>query len=652
MSGRVTEELGWLIHARRLLAATLDHHRAIVGRVSRQWILSEAERHLPWDLIPPILQRRFQPASGPPPRAIPSNWLPKLEPSLNAHVLAGVILLGPRILGSREIDVELIVATMIHEALGLPDGDSSFLPERHRLVDEQAILVEFGASVLQRLRSLRDHLASFDEAKLPRPEPAYASAIAAVKAARLRLTARAAGDGIFSTLDEPKREELKAKGIDLAEAERPHLERDYLAARAALELPGVHEAIRGPVGDVLLRSVEHVLYHGTPAHELVGKYGSAVHNFHCALPVWEHYSTIVRRTTRTVGGEVEELSGPFALGTVFVTSLEVTRYLHNVRRKTGRTGAAHSFLVSSRIEHLLGPHVSLPVVAGSDCHDVVEDGSYTVSGYDQDLELFAARFGAPLAALVAEVTDSFIREDGPAKASATARHARLVPMEDAYNVGQMAELRARATDPATPFTLEGIILKIADFGVTQQEGLQDPDLMAGSWRHSGARVTWDHWSKGRVIQPLLERLRLEVVAGGSLPPPLVDRLRTVLTWSFDTADLYLAQNLAILAGEHGLDGRQREALLTLFLGEDENAEDPRAFLNQLLDDTRLDPEVKRHGLSASYRLVAEGRPVRDVSRLADYREVARWRRVVRGALDLPPLLRERVDEVLRRWDAR
>lgn len=644
-----------MVRARRLLAATLDDHRAIVGPVSRAWIVSEAERRVPWAELPPVLQRRFHPPWGPPPAAIPSNWLPKLEPSLNAHVLAGVILLGPRVLGLKEIDLERVVATMIHAAFGLPDEDTSILPERQRRVDEGAVAEEFGEGVLRRVLELRDHLEAFDAAwrgggtaRLALA-PADASAVAAVMAARLRLTARAAGDAIFSTLDAAKRAELEAAGIEVARGELPHLERDYLAARAALDLEGVHESIRGPVGDVLLRSVRHVLHHGTSPQEMVGKYGSAVHDFHCALPAWEHYSPIVRRTGQGEDGSVQELSGPFALGTLFVTSLEVTRYLHHVRRKAGRTGAGHSFLVSARIERLLGPFVSVPLVAASDCHDVVEDGSYTASGYDQDLELFAARFGAPLAALVAEVTDSITREDGPAKAEATARNPRLLRMETAYNLGQLAELRARATDPDTPFTLEGMLLKIADFGATQEEGLHDPDLMSGAWRHSGARMTWDGWSKGRIVEPLLERLRDEVRGGSGLPPELVERVRQALRWSFDVADRYLIQNLGILAAEYGL-GERRQALLDLFLGEASGGAEIEQALDALLDEARLDPEVRRRGLAASHRLVPQAPPRRDLQRLLQVRETARRRQAARRDLRLPPLSPDDAAQVLLRLE--
>jgi hypothetical protein len=680
-SGAAAEEVVRLIRARRLLVAAVDHHRTIVGEVSREWILSEVERNIAWEQVLPALRPRFQPPGGAPPAKVKSNWLPKLEPMLNACILTGVMLFGTRLFGRgtadadegvgyREIDTDLIIAGMIYQTFGLRDSCTSYLQERHRLIDEDYLNEEFSEGVLTCVWSLREKLAIFDMGcarggEMPVFPPEYANAIAAVKAAQLRLTARAAGDNIFAFLDDPKREELRSKGIepgapDADFPERPYLERDYLAAKAAVELAGVDDStLREPIRDVLLRSVEHVLHYGTPVQELVGKYGSSIRNFHCSLPLWDHYSSIIRRTAQTPAGTIVEITGPFALGTLHMTGLEVTRYLHNVRRKGGVTGAGHSFLVSARVERLLGQHVSVPVVAGADCHDVVEDGSFASAGYDQDLELFACRFGAPLAALVAEVTDSLTKEDGPIKAKATAQHPSLIPMEQAYNLGQLAELRSRATDPEVPYSLQGIIMKISDFGITQEEGLHDPDLMKGPWRHSGARFTWDYYSKGRIVRPLLDRLRIEILVsrtdpfyharGGSLPSYFVERLCNVLSWSVAGCDLYQAQNLAILAGEYDLDAAERNELLRFFFTEEGELADPDSYLDGVFDDERLDPEVRRRGFTATYRLVPGAEPTRDISRLVLYWEAARWRRKVRGELDLPPLPGERMEEVLQHW---
>jgi len=149
------------------------------------------------------------------------------------------------------------------------------------------------------------------------------------------------------------------------------------------------------------------------------------------------------------------------------------------------------------------------------------------------------------------------------------------------------------------------------------------------------------------VQPLLARLRLEVRTGGDLPPHLRECLRRVLVWSFDTADLYLAQNAAILAGEYHLDKGDREALLRGFLEDG-----APLLLDSWLDDTRLDPEVRRRGLAATHRLVPGRPPVRDLTRLRTAAESSVWRRQVRRELSLPPLPPEKVEELLERLGPR
>jgi hypothetical protein len=313
-AARPVHELAWVIRARRLLAVSLDDHRAIVGRVSRSWLLREAERRLPWERIPPVLQERFRPATGPPPRAIPSNWLPKLEPALNAHVLAGVILLGPRLLGSRAIDLERIVAAMIHETLGLTDGDSAFLSQRCRLIDEDLLAAEFGPGVLHRVLALRGQIARFDTGRPGDLSPEDATALAAIKAARLRLTARAAGDAIFSTLDPAQKEELRTKGIDPTD-ERPYLEAD--SARAPRWSCRGRRRRAGPVQDVRCAASSTCFpRHAAPGAG--GKYGSACTTSLCAPRVSNTApSSAARHETSRRGRRAVR---PFALPTFFATS--------------------------------------------------------------------------------------------------------------------------------------------------------------------------------------------------------------------------------------------------------------------------------------------------------------------------------------------
>jgi len=685
-----------LVRARYLLAAALDDHRAIVGRVSRAWIASETERRIPRSEVPEAL--RHHPAvvgddPGSPGGRLNTNRLLKLEPLINAYILTGAILYGTRLYGAgtadaeqgvkfAEIENDLIIAAMIHATLGRRDRLSALLPEDRKVVDEAYVEGMFGAGVLRHVGELRRHLADFhgapadgpntppDAPGAPPPIPApYANAIAALEAAMLRLTARAAGDGIFGLLDEAKRAELVRRGIDVGEPGDPFPERRYLArayamAQAAAALPGVDaETIRAPVEEQLLRNVAYVLDGAVPRGHLVGRYGAAVHHFHTALPLMYRYSPVNRRVVAGEGETSCEVEGPYALGTLHLTGLEVTRYFHNVRRKGYGTGAGHSFVVSSRAESVLRGHRCVPILAGCDCHDLVEDGGLSVTGYDQSLELLAVRFGAPLGALVAEVTDSITRSDGPTKAAAFLDQPRLVLADELYNVGQYDELRAVATDPGVPYTLAGAVIKLADTGTTHEEGLLAPHLMTGVWRHSGARVYWD-LNRSAIVRPIWERLATEIRLGGAdpfyyrradaIPAYTIERLKALVAWSLAMADLYAVQNLAILAREYGLDEGGRRALVDRFLADDvaesDVAETDFAAALAGLDDARLEPEVRRRGLPATYRLAPDGSAARDPDKLLAYRRLAARRRSLRRELGLDPPPTGRLGDVIRRLD--
>lgn len=742
------DDIANLVRARCLLAATLDDHRAIVGRVSRAWIRSETERHIAPSRLPEPLRQHPSVAGHDretPDERLNTNRLPKLEPLINAYVLAGAILYGARLYGAgtadsesgvqfREIENDLIIATMVHDTLGHPDRLSARLPDARRNVDEDYVEGIFGPNVLRHLAQLRLNLAAFDAAQaagrtaeLAIP-PVYANAIAALKAGSLRLSARAAGDGIFGLLDEAKRAEMARRGVDLGEPgepfpERRYLARDYALARAAAALPGVDtETIKMPVEGQLLRNVGYVLDLAVPPGHLVGRYGAAVAQFHAALPLMYRYNAVNRQVASRGGQEshegqpsregqllhggrpsyngqplhqrqsaddgqpsiagqlsyewqpsiagqlshewqpsheeqpAHEVEGPYALGTLHRTGMEVTRYLHNVRRKGYGTGAGHSFLVSSRAESFLPGYRSVPILAGSDCHDLVEDGGLAVTGYDQSLELFAATFGAPLAALVAEVTDSLTKSDGVTKAAAFLDQPSLVLPDELYNVGQYDELRTVATDPRVPFTLAGAVIKLADMGTTHEEGLLDPDLMIGIWQHSGARVYWDLHAKGGIVRPLWERLATEIRLSeadpfyhrrpGALPAVTIQRLKSLVGWSLAMADLYAVQNLAILAREYGLPDDARQALIGQFLAGDVGESDFAATLDALLDDARLEPEVRRRGLAATYRLVPDGSVERDLAKLLEYRRSAARRQALRRELGCEPPSEEQFSDVL------
>jgi len=112
-------------------------------------------------------------------------------------------------------------------------------------------------------------------------------------------------------------------------------------------------------------------------------------------------------------------------------------------------------------------------------HDVVEDGSELVTGYGHSLRKIQFRFGGPIAAMVSELTDSTVQAAGANKANLTLKQPHLVLPQAQYNIGR-----------DVPYTLAGIVIKLLDTVVSLEEGIRDPDLMSGHWRHSGARIYW------------------------------------------------------------------------------------------------------------------------------------------------------------------
>jgi len=122
-----TKDIRNLLRAYNLLVATRDDERAIVGRVSREWLQSEREDWLALSDIAPgvfetvrgreILCEALMPDLDSNPESVgleslldqipaseklvSSNSLAKLEPAIAADILLGVILLGVQRFGNR-----------------------------------------------------------------------------------------------------------------------------------------------------------------------------------------------------------------------------------------------------------------------------------------------------------------------------------------------------------------------------------------------------------------------------------------------------------------------------------------------------------------------------------------------------------------------
>jgi hypothetical protein len=664
-----------LVRAYGVLAGTGDTDRVIAGCISRRWIAQEVEHYVPlsslpralfatqrgWDLLANELyaDQDIDPETIKPEeidldecgrdRMINTNRLPKLEPSIHAAVLSANMLLGVKLYGDHgkgmtRMSHDLIVATMLQDSLSKPYRYSAINAADHELVDDTYIFTWFGDTVASYVRTLNDYIKSFEAAVAaghPPPDPPsaeLATALAAYQASRLRLTARAAGDHVISFLDEASRQELRAKGVDIDNTfpERPYLQADYDKTVAAFGLPGVdHYALREPLRNTLMMSVRDALEDDAKRDRLSGRRGKAVHEVHMNLPVMEYF----------VASE-----SPNSIETVHIASLEMMRSLEKGRRKSLSTMSAHAFRITAISERVLGRALEPLIVTLALLHDVVEDGSMRVTGYGHSLRKIQFRFGGPIAAMVSELTDSSVHSDGAVKANLTLNNPHLLLPQAQYNVDRFTQMDLTPTEAEVPYTLSGIVIKLLDTVVSLEEGIKDPELMSGHWKHSGARIYWAENVRGEIIYPLMERLLIEIKAS-QIDPKYNSRQhhinavrlragKALLEITMLYLDLYTTQNIAILANEYQLDIHQRDTLLSLFYDGNVDEEQFRIrVFDDLLDDQRLydavaSGQVPRIGYSALYPKSARAGDSRDESTFLAYRQSALRLQQIRRELEL------------------
>ncbi len=620
-------DLQRLARAYGLLAGTCDAERVIVGSISRDWIASEVEHAVSLASLPNsffttqrgrdlLATELFDDEDIDPEtidvskidiqalgasRQINSNRIPKLEPRIHVAVLVANMLLGVRLYGNHgkgdaQLCHDTIVAAMIQDAIGKPYLFSSLSSTEYEIIDDEYINTWFGNTIALLSRKIQQALAQFERSVLAGkpPEPIadknIATSVAAIYASRLRLTARAAGDGVISFLDPSRHAELQQIGVDTRSdfPERPFLEQDYKLAEAAFALQGVdHYALREPLRNTLMIAVRDALEDPSKRSRLSGRRGKAVHEVHLNLPIMEYF----------VASEA-----PNSIETVHLASLEMMRALEKGRRKSLSTMTAHAFRICALAERLLGTALEPMVVSLAMLHDVVEDGSRRVTGYDHSLGKIMFRFGGPMAAMVSELTDAAVHSEGAHKARATYEHPHLVTPQDQYNVTRFTEISLKPTDKRQPYTLSGIVIKLLDTLVSLEEGIRDPELMTGWWRHSGARIFWAENMRGSIVHPLIERMVLEVKRSVDDPdyatrPHSINQTRltagrALLDTTLSYFDLYATQNLAILCDEYGLDSEQRDFLIRTF--NDPHIDEQRFIelvINELFTEDRLQRSI-------------------------------------------------------------
>ena len=685
-----------LVRAYGVLAGTGDMDRVIAGQISRRWISKEVEHFVPLASLPrklfntqrgrdiladelfkdkdidpeTINHESLDIATDGQSRLINTNRLPKLEPCIHSAVLAANMLLGVRHYGNHgqgmpSMTHDMIVATMLQGTLGKAYRYSAISSADHEIVDDSYIFTWFGDSVAAHVSELQEYLQHFEAAvkngESPEnpPTPQIATAVAAIAASQLRLTARAAGDQVISFLDSESRDELRRKGVDVNAdfPERPFLEAEYLRAQIAFGLNGVdHYALREPLRNTLLMAVNDVLEDSGKRGRLSGRRGKAVHEVHINLPIMEYYVAA---------------DNPNSLETVHLASLEMMRSLEKGRRKSLSTMSAHAFRISAIAERVLGRALQPMIVTLAMLHDVVEDGSMRVTGYGHSLRRIQFRFGGPIAAMVSELTDSNAHKDGVNKAAVTLSHPHLMQPQEQYNFSSFKQTNLKPTEADLPYTLSGIVIKLLDTVVSLEEGIRDPELMTGHWRNSGARIYWAERVRGAIVYPLMERLLLEIKASQIDPkyyrrPHSVNNVRLRAGMALlDTAmmylDLYVTQNLAILALEYKLGTVQRDTLISLFYDPNVNDEQfQNRVLVDLLKDKNLRESINDGVLECIAHSTLFGKDAtleseRDESTFKTYRASALRRHAIRQELQLDTAdklsaLALRKEHVLRRFD--
>ena len=685
-----------LVRAYGVLAGTGDMDRVIAGQISRRWISKEVEHFVPLSSLPENLfntqrgrdllaaelfkDKDIDPETIDPKSLnieadgqsclINTNRLPKLEPCIHAAVLAANMLLGVRHYGNHGLGMptmthDMIVATMLQGAVGKAYRYSAITSADHEIVDDSYIFTWFGDSVAAHVSELNEYLQHFEaaiergEAPESPPSPQIASAVAAIAASQLRLTARAAGDQVISFLDSESLDELASKGIDIHcdFPERPFLEAEYNRAQIAFGLNGVdHYALREPLRNTLLMAVKDTLEDSSKRERLSGRRGKAVHEVHINLPIMEYYVAA---------------DNPNSLETVHLASLEMMRSLEKGRRKSLSTMSAHAFRISAIAERVLGRALQPMIVTLAMLHDVVEDGSMRVTGYGHSLRRIQFRFGGPIAAMVSELTDSNAHTDGVNKAAVTLSHPHLLQPQEQYDFSSFSQTNLKPTEANLPYTLSGIVIKLLDTVVSLEEGIRDPELMTGHWRNSGARIYWAERVRGAIVYPLMERLLLEIKASQIDPkyyrrPHSVNNVRlragmALLDTTMMYLDLYVTQNLAILALEYKLGRVQRDTLISLFYDPNVNEEQFKSrVLVDLLNDKHLRESINDGVLECIAHSTLFGKDAtleseRNESTFLTYRASALRRHAIRQELQLDSAdklsaLALRKEQVLRRFD--
>lgn len=555
-----------------------------------------------------------------------SNHLRKLSSGITLNATAAIMLAGQRVAedGTQKnagVDKDIEIAVLLHDMVGAramdtePHHSPSLNDLQRRVVDDEFIREKFGDNVLRHVKGINESLTALQQGTAEDVAPEYASAVAAISAARVREAAKIVSQHLVERLDAPIREAfLRENNLSGENPAQQLLEREFAKLQSVMQRSDIAAEVRAPIADVLMPAIEQYQADGN-SEKLFGNpqqgNGTAYGAFNAALPI-NRYKTVEKRDGEFV--DYTDLD-------VYKMLLFQTRYHQDTLRKDGSTIFSHVLDTVNIGSNALGGNLRNLVTLVLGLHDALEDGGREVAGFDLDASKLAKDFGTRMALLVAEMTDGYGKKDYTKRAlkaynEGGRRHdfveSKLREFEQigAVQLGDIGDEYITHYLQSTPFNLATAGAKIADVASTARKSLEHPEVNQAQWRNSGARSAWLGQSKGYVdelYQAIADRVEAfmkdphehTVLPSGHNEMELNLGLLNFLSATKQTLDQYTLQNLTIIADEFGLDGKGRETLrdkftdtrrvsdeqFTQYLAENLKLEDGAQSLHPISDAT-------------------------------------------------------------------
>ena len=228
---------------------------------------------------------------------------------------------------------------------------------------------------------------------------------------------------------------------------------------------------------------------------------------------------------------------------------------------------SHAFCLAHAAWQAFGENLDVARPPAAMMHDVVEDGSAAVAGYYHSLRLLRKRFGAPIAAMVGEVTDAReCRPKGRAKRIKPSKHRACARCAPRTTSGRYTTMRIRPTDARTPYTVAGIITKLGRHAHdlqrirTRSRTASRAGGVTAAFGSTGlsacAAPSCGRCREARIGRSCFTASTRSTKTSSKLPASMMEGMLTLVDNALDASDRYMTQNLAILASEYALSAAE------------------------------------------------------------------------------------------------